>query len=330
MDVLHQFAEIVGAHVGTLRDAMVQVDTLVKEKRPLLSMSVIQSDEQVRILTGITSLQLMSNIIAEFTDIREQVSPRGYSLDDADAVLMVMVKLYHNINFSFLSVLFSIHRTTVSNLLKCCVCILSRVLGEAVFFPSKESVLDNLNVYFSPFKNTRVVLDCTEITLERPGDLASRILTYSHYKKNYTAKVLVGCAPSGMITFVGTAFGGRTSDSFLTKESAILDQCMPYVDHVMVDKGFLIESLCDDARVRMDRPPFLRKKRQMESSDALKNEQIARARVHVERAIQRLKAFKVLQQKFPTQLLPVLDHTVKLLAGLTNLSKPILSSDKFL
>ncbi|KAM7292989.1 uncharacterized protein ISCGN_026121 [Ixodes scapularis] len=274
MDVLHQFAEIVGAHVGTLRDAMVQVDTLVKEKRPLLSMSVIQSDEQVRILTGITSLQLMRNIIAEFTDIREQVSPRGYSLDDADAVLMVMVKLYHNINFSFLSVLFSIHRTTVSNLLKCCVCILSRVLGEAVFFPSKESVLDNLTVYFSPFKNTRVVLDCTEITLERPGDLASRILTYN--------------------------------------------------------KGFLIESLCDDARVRMDRPPFLRKKRQMESSDALKNEQIARARVHVERAIQRLKAFKVLQQKFPTQLLPVLDHTVKLLAGLTNLSKPILSSDKFL
>ncbi|XP_029850196.2 uncharacterized protein LOC115332061 [Ixodes scapularis] len=303
---------------------MVQVDTLVKEKRPLLFTSVIQSDEQVRILTGITSLQLIKNITAEFTDIREQVSPRGYSLDDADAVLMVMVKLYHNIYFSFLSVLFSIHRTTVSNLLKCCVCILSRVLGEAVFFPSKESVLGNLTVYFSPFKNTRVVLDCTEITLERPGDLASRISTYSHYK-NYTAKVLVG-----MITFVGTAFGGRTSDSFLTKESAILDQCVPYVDHGMVDKGFLIESLCDDARVRMDRPPFLRKKRQMESSEALKNEKIARARVHVERAIQRLKAFKVLQQKFPTQLLPALDHTVKLLAGLTNLSKPILSSDKFL
>ncbi|KAG0411967.1 hypothetical protein HPB47_010902 [Ixodes persulcatus] len=47
MDVLHPFAEIVGAHVGTLRDAMVQVDTLVREKRPLLSMSVIQSDEQL-------------------------------------------------------------------------------------------------------------------------------------------------------------------------------------------------------------------------------------------------------------------------------------------
>ncbi|KAM7298102.1 uncharacterized protein ISCGN_018729 [Ixodes scapularis] len=50
MDVLHQFAEIVGAHVGTLRDGMVQVDTLVKEKRPLLSMSVIQSDEQYWLL----------------------------------------------------------------------------------------------------------------------------------------------------------------------------------------------------------------------------------------------------------------------------------------
>lgn len=218
----------------------------------------------------------------------------------------------------------------MSNLLKTSICILSQVLGEAVFFPSKESVLDNLTVYFAPFKNTRVVLDCTEIALERPGDLQSRILTYSHYKKTYTAKVLVGCAPSGMITFVGTAFGGRASDSFLTKESAILDQCMPYVDRVMVDKGFLIENLCADARIRMDRPPFLQKQRQLEQTQALKNEQIARARVHVERAIQRLKAFKVLQQRFPSQLLPVLDNIVKLLAGLANLSKPILSSDKFL
>lgn len=43
---------------------------------------------------------------------------------------------------------------------------------------------------------------------------------YSHYKKTYTLKVLIGYAPTGMFTFVSRAFGGRTSHSFITKESS--------------------------------------------------------------------------------------------------------------
>ncbi|XP_064461554.1 uncharacterized protein LOC135371427 [Ornithodoros turicata] len=241
-----------------------------------------------------------------------------------------MIKLYHNTNFSFLSVLFGIHRTTVSNIIKSAICILAEILGTAVFFPSKESVLENLTVYFDKFKNTRIVLDCTEVALERPGDLVSRILTYSHYKKTYTAKVLIGCTPSGFISFVSQAFGGRASDTHVTKESGVLSMCLPYTDHVMTDKGFLIEHQCDDARVRLIRPPFLKQRKQMRESEALANQKIARARVHVERAIQRIKAYKILQQKFPTQLLPVFDNVVRLLCGLVNLSRPILSEERFL
>lgn len=201
---------------------------------------------------------------------------------------------------------------------------------KVFFFPSKESVLENLTVYFKRYRNTRVVLDCTEIGIERPRDLASRLLTYSHYKKTYTVKVLIGCAPSGMITVVGAGYGGRASDSQLTARSDVLDLCMPYVDHVMVDKGFLIKKLCENARVTMDRPPFLKKRQQMEEHESLRNQAIARARVHVERVIQRLKLYKVLQQKFPLQLLPVFDKVVLLLAGVVNLSRPILAEDKFL
>lgn len=68
----------------------------------------------------------------------------------------------------------------------------------------------------------------------------------------------------------------------------------------------------------------------MEKHEALRNQAIARARVHVERAIQRLKVYKILQQKFPLQLLPVFDKVVLLLAGVVNLSKPILAENKFL
>lgn len=73
----------------------------------------------------------------------------------------------------------------------------------------------------------------------------------------------------------------------------------------MVDKGFLIDKFCDEALVELVQPPFLRNKQQMTEHDALGNQDIALARVHVERAIQRLKVFKILQHHFPKHLLPV-------------------------
>ncbi|KAG0416726.1 hypothetical protein HPB47_006172, partial [Ixodes persulcatus] len=71
-----------------------------------------------------------------------------------------------------------------------------------------------LTTYFWEFKDTRMVLDCTEIEIERPKDLMSRLLTYSHYKRTYTAK-----------------------------QSQLLDRCTPHVDSVIVDKEFLINEL---------------------------------------------------------------------------------------
>lgn len=331
-DVLQMFASVVCQHAGTLRDACIQVNPQpeIGRSKPLLSYSLVEEESKIRTLTGLGCLQLMQNIISEFTALRTICVPRGFAISDEDVVLMVFVKLYHNINFSFLGLLFSVHRTTAASILKISICILARVVAEAVFFPSKESILENLTIYFQQYKHTRVVLDCTEVALERPKDLTSRLLTYSHYKKTYTVKVLIGCAPSGMITLVGTGYGGRASDAQLTARSDVLNKCMPHVDHVMVDKGFLIENLCEDARISMDRPPFLKKRRQMEKHEALRNQAIARARVHVERAIQRLKVYKILQQKFPLQLLPVFDKVVLLLAGVVNLSRPILAEDKFL
>nr|XP_054926403.1 uncharacterized protein LOC126531830 [Dermacentor andersoni] len=331
-DILEQFAEIVCAQAGTLRDACVQASPLplIGRPKPLLSCAVGQTDDTIKVLTGLPCLQLLRNIIDEFAALRRVSIPRGFASGDEDTVLMVFVKLYHNISFSFLSVLFSIHRTTASNILKNAICILANVLGEAVFFPCKESVLENLTIYFKDYKETRIVLDCTEVALERPGDLTSRLLTYSQYKRQYAIKVLIGVAPSGMITLVGKAFGGRASDTQLTAHSNVLNKCAAYVDRVMVDKGFLIENLCDEARVSMDRPPFLKKRQQLEEHEANKNQAIARARVHAERAIQRVKAFKIVQQRYPIQLLPVFDKVILLLASIVNLSKPILGEDKFL
>ncbi|CAN7995749.1 unnamed protein product, partial [Ixodes hexagonus] len=157
------------------------------------------------------------------------------------------------------------------------------------------------------------VLDCTEIPLQKPKNMESQLLTYSHYKGTHTAKVLVCETPGGLISYVSPAYCGRSSDTHITKESGLLEKCLPFIDSVMVDKGFLIDELCSEHKVELIRPPFLRKKEQLSKQDTKSNQNIAAARVHVERAIQRMRLFRILRESFSTDLLPQIDDIVTII-----------------
>ena len=47
---------------------------------------------------------------------------------------------------------------------------------------------------------------------------------------------ILGIAPSGIITFISPAYGGRVTDCQLTAESGIIDLLEEH-DEVMCDKG---------------------------------------------------------------------------------------------
>lgn len=243
---------------------------------------------------------------------------------------MTLIRLRHNMSFPLIAVLFGMHRTTASEIFKSTITVLAGILAKAVYWPSKEAVVDNLTVHFKKYSNVRAVLDCTEIPLQRPRDLESRLLTYSWYKGTYTGNVLICETPGGHISYISQVYGGRASDSFITKESKIMEKFLPSIDSVMVDKGFLIEQLCLEYHIEMVRPPFLRKNKQLTKHDAERNKSIAAARVHVERAIQRMKQYKILTSNLGIELFPYIDGIMQVVAGIVNLSKPIFTSDKFL
>ena len=47
-----------------------------------------------------------------------------------------------------------------------------------------------------------VVIDCSEIFIEKPTNLLARALTFSHYKHHYTIKILIGITPQGTLSCV--------------------------------------------------------------------------------------------------------------------------------
>ena len=81
--------------------------------------------------------------------------------------------------------------------------------------------------------------------------------------------------------------------------------------------------------MRLVRPPFTRNKAQFSKEEAVLNAKIARVRVHIERANQRLKAFKILGDKMPACLVKKSEEIFTVICAIVNFSAPILSDDKF-
>ena len=106
--------------------------------------------------------------------------------------------------------------------------------------------------------------------------------------------MLIGVTPSGAISFVSEAYKGSISDRKLVEVSGLLDK-LGAGDEVMADKGFTIQDLLIPYGIRLNMPPFLRSNPQMAASDVFLTRKIARLRVHVERAIGRIKEFRILQ-----------------------------------
>ena len=69
----------------------------------------------------------------------------------------------------------------------------------------------------------------------------------------------------------------------------------------MADKGFDVEDLLAPLGVKLNTPP-LKGKQQLSDADVLRTQRIARVRIHVERAIARIKIFCVLDGESVDQI----------------------------
>lgn len=195
---------------------------------------------------------------------------------------------------------------------------------------TNEQMSNNLPKCFEKFKNTRAVLDCTEVSVQKPNCLKCRLRMYSYYKGKETIKIMIAVSPGGQIIFISPVFGGRTSDKAIFNASGIMNKLIPGTDALMVDKVFEIEEECLLNHIKLFVPLKLGRKKQFSYQDFLLTKHIAAARVHVERVIQRIKIFKVCQNQIHWSIIPYIEDIFNVICGLVNLGPPVLSEKKFL
>jgi len=200
-------------------------------------------------------------------------------------------------------------------------------LGSLNYWLPKEKLQETMPDSFKKFPSTGVILNATEFKVQSPSSLLRQSQVFSQCKSTTTAKALVGIAPSGSVTFVSQLYTGGISDE-ITKQSKVLT-LLERGDNVMADRGFVIEDLLQPLGCTLNIPPFLNNQGQFSEDQVKQTQEIAIARIHVERAISRIKLFKILQNVFPISQTGLLNQIWTVCALLVNFQSPIIAQDTF-
>ena len=156
------------------------------------------------------------------------------------------------------------------------------------------------------YPTTRVIIDATEIYVETPALPEFQQMTFSSYKNDNTYKALIGISPGGAITFVSKLYPGSISDQTLTRKSGLYDM-LEKGDSVMADRGFNIQDDLTPFGVKVNIPPFLKGKTQLEPEELVETRRIASLRIYVERAMERIKNYHIFDRTIPASLTDTAD-----------------------
>lgn len=175
------------------------------------------------------------------------------------------------------------------------------------------------------YPSLRVIIDCTEIKIPKPKGPVNQQITFSSYKNTNTAKALVGISPAGGISFVSDIYGGNISDKEITKQCGILELLDPG-DLILADRGFTIEDIVKPYGVKVNIPPFTDGRSQLEPEEVVVGRRIANTRIHVERAMGRIKEFKILSRIHAMHLVPRLNEIFFVCAMLANFNDQLIKN----
>lgn len=298
-----------------------------QEGVPFRFEQIRHDDGAVRFYTGFPSLSVLMICFTFLGDAVANLSYRDHTkltkgkphkLSPLNEFFLMLCRLRVGLCEQDLAYRFGISQTSVSRIVTTWVNFCYCKFKELQIWPSRTIVDANMPLIFKElYPSTRCIIDATEIFIQKPQNPTAQQLTFSNYKNHNTFKALIAISPSGAISYVSDLFGGNISDKELTTQCGLLDY-LEVGDSVMADRGFNISELLDTKGVTLNIPPKLTDPSgQLSGADRVKTRRIASVRVHVERAIGRIKNFNILES-VPNSMHNVANQIFYVCALMTN------------
>ena len=297
--------------------------------------SLKDNDSKMKLFTGLTYYQFLAlfNFLGESVndltywdgnDDKESSKKGTRKLTPKEELFLTLTRLRRGYSLDTMSHLFGLATSTISTIFSTWIQLLYCHFNDLRddMFPERQHFAHDLPRVFRTFKNIRCTIDCTEFFVQMPRDFRRQGNLYSSYKNHHTVKSLIGIAPNGSIVYVSDLFEGSISDRAIIEKSGFLDKINPG-DLILADRGFTIEDLLLARQASLNIPPFLGKRTKFTVQEELKTRRIAKARIHVERVIERVKKFKLLSGNIPLSLSPLMDQLVFVACCLVNFQEPL-------
>lgn len=320
------------AKIEYLQSENLKLSTQQKDSKRYFRIEDIQDDDKLlRFYTGFTSFKIFMAFFEFLGPAKEHLNYWGEKavthqrnrirkLDTKNQLFLTLVKLRLNLKLKDLSFRFGLSTSQVSRYITTWICFLYHHLKEIDWMPSIDQVWATIPTAFKEkFPTTFAIIDGSEVFIETPSDLHMQSSTWSQYKHHNTVKFLVACNPNGAICFISQVFVGSISDVELTKMSGFLEKLedKPGIS-IMADRGFTIKDLLSRLHIELNIPPFLNEQKQLPSTEVVVGRKIASLRIHVERAISRIKTYSILKGTIPISMARLTNQIVYVCAFLTN------------
>ena len=265
-------------------------------------------------------------ILKLLSDDIKQTRCRELTKEDIVMIILRRIKLAES--FKILSNDFGICQSVAVNVFHTFLPQIASNLRQLIVWPSSNAIKRLLPISFmSNFYEVESIIDCFEIQIQKPTDPVWQALTWSEYKGCNTLKYLISITPNGLINFISDGFSGRISDIEITIQSGYLDH-LRRGSHVMADRGFKqIENLIQEKGCILIRPATVCDGVRSQREEVLLSKRVASLRIHVERAIRRIREFAFLSPHscIEVRTVPMVDYAVQVACGLINMQSSLIN-----
>ncbi|XP_059147573.1 uncharacterized protein LOC131935215 [Physella acuta] len=289
-EIVGEFCEDPGPEVIAIGCTEEETNVLEESVKHYLSFKRIKDND--KLVNHYTGLDSTATFFTVFWSLGRGVDKLNYIYTQSceclcthDQFLLMLVRLRHHYPVIELARMFDISSFTVQNIFITWINFCAIQWGDINMWPKRSLVKKFCPSDFKrKFPTTRVNLDGKEIPIQIPSNPRSQRATFSTYKHRNTVKVLVGCTPGGLVSYISDAYGGSASDRQLVERSRIIDLCNSG-DSIMADKGFNVQDLFARKDVTLNIPRFFKKKNRLHPLTVIRDRFISSKRVQVERII---------------------------------------------